>query len=85
MPTELPKLPPERVKQIDDLYASCEQLIDHYIGSLRVDMNRHKAKHGPMDDARAHHDITRLLIQQVPSNMIAGMMSAALLRMMKQK
>lgn len=83
----IPALPPAQQQRIERLKADCSAVLDGYIGGFERDMNRHAVKHGPMDPARAHADVTRILIQQVADpansldwNMVAGLLSEAILR-----
>ena len=85
MPKELPKPPPQLVAKMDQLLASCSELLDSYMHGFEIDMNRHAVKHGPMDPARAHNDVTRMLARDVPANMLAAITAEAILRGIAKK
>lgn len=85
MTNPLPPLPPQVVQKLDEFHASCEQVLDGYVHGFEMDMNRHAVKHGAMDDARAVNDFTRILLKDVPHNMLGGLLAVAILRLIKRK
>lgn len=80
MPKELPKPPPELTVRIEQLYATCTELLNHYVHGFEIDMNRHAVKHGEMDEATAHWHLTMILAKDVPPSMLAGIAAAAIVR-----
>lgn len=65
---------------MDQLLASCSELLDRYVHGFEIDMNRHTVKHGPMSDAEAHWHMTKIIAKAVPANMLAGLAAAAIVR-----
>jgi len=62
---ELPPLAPNQQQEVDQFHARCAGMLDHYIHSVEMDMNRHAIKHGPMPIERMVFDMTRILVTQV--------------------
>jgi hypothetical protein len=90
MTAPLPKIPPGQQSQMDQFYASCEQMLDRYLHGFEMDMNRHAVKHGKMPDERAHYDMTRIFVTQMkagelPMNMALGILAAAIVRGIAKK
>lgn len=90
MSKELPRLSPETQTKADQFHGACSELLDNYVHGFEMDFNRHAVKHGPMDETRAHYDITRLLTIQVqngqlPMSMAMGILSEAIIRGVAKK
>ena len=82
---ELPPLTPQQQSKVDQFYAGSSEMLDRYIHSVEMDMNRHAVKHGPMPTDRLVFDFTRILNQQVAKgelnlNSVLGMLSVAISR-----
>jgi hypothetical protein len=85
MPKPLPPIDPGLQAKIDQFHGSCVEILDRYVAGFETDMNRHAVKHGPMDETRAHNDLTRIYARQVasgelPVNMVCGLLAEAVLR-----
>lgn len=65
---------------MDQLFASCSELLDRYIAGVEIDLNRHAVKHGSMSETQAHYHVTKLLATALPANMLAGVAAAAIVR-----
>ncbi|HEX2616355.1 MAG TPA: hypothetical protein VHL57_02370 [Flavobacteriales bacterium] len=72
-------------QQVDEFHGKCAEILDRYVHGIEMDMNRHAVKHGPMEEARAVHDMTKMLIRDVPHNMLAGLLALAILRLIGKK
>lgn len=86
----LPPLLPQQQQKIDQFHAGCTEMLDRYISSVEMDMNRHAVKHGPMPEERLVFDFTRILNQQVAKgelnlNALCGMMAVAIARGIAKK
>jgi len=74
---------PKRHAELDQFHSSCVEVLDKYVESLRADHQRYRnANDGrDMDPAYAHNDFTRILMQQIPPGMLAGLLAEAILRL----
>lgn len=81
----LPPLSPEQQGKLDQFHAACSELLDRLIKGYEVDFNRHAVKHGAMPEDRAVFDMARLLAQDVPPNMLAGITAMAIVRGIAKK
>lgn len=85
MSAPLPKLTPAHSQKVDQFHASVVELLDRYIAAIELDMNRHAVKHGTMPEERAVYDLTRVLIRDLPPEMLAGMTALAIVRGVARK
>lgn len=85
MSAPLPKMTPAHSQKVDQFHASVVELLDRYIKGIEVDMNRHAVKHGPMPEERAVYDLTRILVRDVPPEMLAGITALAIVRGVAKK
>lgn len=85
MSAPIPQLPPGYEQKVDQFHASCVELLNRYISGVELDMNRHAVKHGPIPEARAVYDLTRMLARDVPANMLAGITALAIVRGIAKK
>jgi hypothetical protein len=63
----LPALSPQQQQAVDQFHAGASEMLDRYVHSVEMDMNRHAIKHGPMPPERFVFDFSRILVAQVRS------------------
>lgn len=81
----LPPVDPKLISEADRFHASCAEILDRYVSGIELDANRHAVKHGPLDETKAHHDVTKILLKDIPPGMLAGMLAEAILRGIARK
>lgn len=75
---------PKQIAGVDQAHASAIEVLDGYVAAIASDAQRYRHKFGHnMDTSKAHNDLTRILINDLPPNMRAALLSEAILRLSK--
>ena len=85
MTAPIPPLSPAQQQKADQFHSACVELLDAYINGIELDLNRHAVKHGPAPEERTLFDLTRILVKDVPPNMLAGLTALAIIRGIAKK